>query len=46
MKQVGKKGEDLTRSSLLRVCSNLVVGSPVATIKITHPCSLARRPHE
>ena len=51
MLQVGLKEVDLTGSALLRVCTNPVVGSPVATINNmistnTHPCSMARRPHE
>jgi hypothetical protein len=50
MMQVGLKGVDLSGSAFLRVCTNPVVGSPVATISkmisTTHPCSMARRPHE
>jgi len=50
MTQVGIEGVDLTGSAFLRVCPYTVVGSPVATINMisinTHPCSMARRPHE
>jgi len=49
MMQVGFEGVDLSGSAFLRVCTNPVVGSPVATISNminTHPCSMARRPHE
>jgi hypothetical protein len=49
MMQVGFEGVDLSGSAFLRVCTNPVVGSPVATISnmiTTHPCSMARRPHE
>jgi len=51
MTQVGFEGVDLTGSAFSRVCIHPVVGSPVATISNmisnnTHPCSMARRPHE
>ena len=47
MLQVGMRGVDLLGSAFWRVCTNSVVGSPVATISsTTHPCSMARRPHE
>jgi len=51
MTKVGFEGVELTGSAFSRAYPRPVVGSPVATISNmisnnTHPCSMARRPHE